>query len=177
MAETGSYTCTHFANNENKDKPRLPQDIDKIISAELPDPSANPKLFDIVVQAMIHGPCGVLNPRCVSMEASGGQSTCSNIIPKRFSKEMFFRKDEILEYKRRGLDDGGYSDVKAVKNNIVTLDNSGVVPFNPYLTMKFQAHINCEIVNTVAAVKYLYKYIMKSSDRILVNMRRTDTLE
>ena len=43
--------------------------------------------------------------------------------------------------------------------------------------MKFQAHINCEILNSVAAVKYFYKYIMKGSDRILVNMRRTDSPE
>ena len=110
--------------------PRLPEDIDKIISAELPVPSANPKLFDIVEQAILHGPCGVLNPRCVCMEASGGQSTCSKKFPKQFSKETFSRKDGIPEYKRRGPDDGGHSAIKAVKGNILKLDNSWVVPFN-----------------------------------------------
>ena len=100
---------------ENKDTPGLPEDIDKIISAELSDLSANPKLFDIVVQAMIHGPCGVLNPCCVFMEASGGQSIFSKKFPKRFSKETFSRKNGISEYKRRGPDDSGHSLSKQLK--------------------------------------------------------------
>ena len=108
--KTGVGCKTHvLLITENKDKPGLLEDIDKIISAELAFPSANPKLFDIVVQAMIHGLCGVLNPRCVFMEASGGQSTFSKKFPKRFSKETFIRKDGISKYKRRGPDDGGHS--------------------------------------------------------------------
>ena len=57
---------------ENKDKPRLPEDLDRIVSA---DPSANPKLYDLVVETMMHGPCGIFKPISVCMESSGGQST------------------------------------------------------------------------------------------------------
>ena len=39
------------------------------------------------------------------------------------------------------------------KGYITNLDDAWVDPFNPYLTIKFQADINCEIVNSVAAVK------------------------
>lgn len=38
-----------------------PDEIDKIISAELPNPTTHPKLFEIVQRHMIHGPCGNLN--------------------------------------------------------------------------------------------------------------------
>ncbi|GFX49511.1 helitron_like_N domain-containing protein [Trichonephila clavipes] len=38
-----------------------PEEIDSIISAEIPDPSTDQLLFDIVTTNMIHGPCGTLN--------------------------------------------------------------------------------------------------------------------
>ncbi|KAL4573146.1 hypothetical protein LXL04_019943 [Taraxacum kok-saghyz] len=42
-------------------------DVDKYISAELPDPVVNPALHAIVTNCMFHGPCGLLNPaeRCM----------------------------------------------------------------------------------------------------------------
>ena len=36
-------------------------EIDKIISAEIPDPNVDEELFDIVTTNMIHGICGTLN--------------------------------------------------------------------------------------------------------------------
>lgn len=36
--------------------------IDEIISAEIPNPETDQKLYDIVTKNMIHGPCGALNP-------------------------------------------------------------------------------------------------------------------
>jgi hypothetical protein len=40
------------------------------------------------------------------------------------------------------------------------------VPHNLYLTTKYNAHINVEVCNTIGAVKYLYKYVYKGSDKI-----------
>jgi hypothetical protein len=45
------------------------------------------------------------------------------------------------------------------------LNNQWVVPHNLYLSTKFNAHINVEICNTIGAVKYLYKYVYKGSDK------------
>jgi hypothetical protein len=45
-----------------------PQDVDSIISAEWPDPIAQPKLFDTVSKCMVHGPCGSLNPAASCMD-------------------------------------------------------------------------------------------------------------
>ncbi len=42
-------------------------------------------------------------------------------------------------------------------------DNRWVVPYNPYLTMRYQCHINVEVCSSIMAVKYLYK----GHDRVL----------
>ena len=41
-----------------------------------------------------------------------------------------------------------------------------MVPYNPFLSFKYGAHINVEIVNSVEAIKYLYKYITKGDDKV-----------
>ena len=44
-------------------------------------------------------------------------------------------------------------------------DNRDVVPYNPYLSRRFECHINVEIVASLKSVKYVYKYIHKGHDR------------
>jgi len=39
-----------------------PDKIDKIVSAEIPDPALDPELHQIMVSNMVHGPCGSINP-------------------------------------------------------------------------------------------------------------------
>lgn len=38
-----------------------PDQIDNIISAEIPDEISDPELFQVVTKNMIHGPCGQIN--------------------------------------------------------------------------------------------------------------------
>jgi hypothetical protein len=40
-----------------------------------------------------------------------------------------------------------------------------VVPYNPYLSLLFNCHINVEVCTSIAVVKYLYKYVYKGHDR------------
>ena len=40
-----------------------------------------------------------------------------------------------------------------------------MVPYNPYLMLKYNCHINVEICSSVKSVKYLYKYVYKGHDR------------
>jgi len=56
-------------------------------------------------------------------------------------------------------------------SNSFRFDNQWVVPYNPYLSKKYNAHINVEIVSTVKAVKYLYKYVYKGGDRIVADLQ------
>ena len=41
-----------------------PEQYDRIISTELPDKNKYPELFKMVIQHMMHGPCGTLDPKC-----------------------------------------------------------------------------------------------------------------
>lgn len=53
----------------------------------------------------------------------------------------------------------------------VTVDNRWVVPYNPFLSLTYGSHINCEMVHSVQAVKYLYKYICKGSGMVTVGFK------
>ena len=50
-----------------------------------------------------------------------------------------------------------------MKNN-VPLYNRYVVPYNAYLSKKYNAHINVEICSMITSCKYLYKYVYKGPD-------------
>ena len=101
---------------------------------------------------MIHGPCGTSNPHSPCME--DGKST------KRFPKDFVentFVGDGYPHYRRRN--NGKY----VVKNGI-QLDNRYVSPYNPYLSKKYNAHIDVELCGTAKSCKYLYKYVKKRPD-------------
>ena len=69
-------------------------------------------------------------------------------IPKSFAEFTTTGSDSYPIYQRR-------DNKRTVQVNSVELD-SWVVPYNPYLLLKYNAHINVEICSTVSAVKYLY---------------------
>ena len=45
------------------------------------------------------------------------------------------------------------------------------MPYNPYLLLKFQCHLNVQIVNTIKSIKYMYKYTYKGHDRAGVDVQ------
>lgn len=56
------------------------EDIDKLISAELPDETSDPDLFHAVSKNMVHGPCGFINPAAPCMK----NGKCTKKFPKDF---------------------------------------------------------------------------------------------
>lgn len=59
----------------------VPEQYDRLISAELPDKRKYPEFYAMVVKHMMHGPCGVLNPKNVCMQDGG----CKNRYPRPFN--------------------------------------------------------------------------------------------
>lgn len=144
-----------------EDKLRTAADIDKVISAELPDPVLQPRLFAVVSRQNMHGPCGVLNPKCVCMK----DGVCLKSFPKPYAASTVISADTYPEYQRRNT---GVTCSKLIKSREVRYGNEFVVPYNPYLSLYFNAHINVESCQSIQAVKYVYKYVYKGSDKAMV---------
>ena len=64
------------------DKPRTAADVDRLVTAELPDRATQPELFRAVTKHMLHGPCGALDPKCPCMK----DGVCSKHYPKDFAE-------------------------------------------------------------------------------------------
>ena len=53
-------------------------------------------------------------------------------------------------------------------NKEITIDNSMIVPYSPFLSLRFNCHINIELCMSPTASKYLFKYATKGVDRAMV---------
>ena len=121
---------------DEKSKPK-PDDYDSIVCAEIPDEQCFPELHKVVTTLMMHGPCGTSNPRSTCIV----DGKCSKKFPKAFVEKTFAAADGYPYYRRR-------NDGKSVVKNGISLDNRYVVPYNPYLSKKYNGHINVEICST-----------------------------
>ncbi|KAF7826959.1 uncharacterized protein G2W53_018123 [Senna tora] len=129
--------------------------IDSVICAEIPDQESNPKLYEAVKTFMIHGPCGLDRKSSPCMV----KSRCSKHFPKKFTNRTSFDEDGYCKYRRR---DSGHF----IEKNGIKLDNRFVVPYNPTLLLRYQAHINVEFCNQSRSIKYLFKYVSKGHDKV-----------
>jgi hypothetical protein len=159
---------------EEEDRPREPKDVDKFISAELPDVIVNPKLFELIKSRMIHGPCGKAKITSGCMSKKNGILKCEKNYPKSFVEHTTVSQTKQVIYRRRSPEQGGKTVTIRMKKGDdhvdFVVDNKWVVPYNPILCLKYNAHINLEVVCSVSSVKYLYKYITKGNDRVMVTL-------
>jgi len=132
------------------------QHVDEIVSCEILDKNKYLHLHSIIVRHNMHGPYGSLNPKNVCMEINKG---CKNKYPRDFCNNTIFGQNLYPLYKRRNTN-------FCAKVRGQMLDNRWVVPYNPYLSAKFDCHINVEVCSSIKIVKYLYKYIYKGHDCI-----------
>ncbi|XP_074293684.1 uncharacterized protein LOC141620814 [Silene latifolia] len=145
-----------------EDKFPTAADVDKIISAEIPNPTTDPVLHSVVCEYMLHGPCGKAKPSCPCM------------VGDNYSK--YYQKPCT---ERTTVDGDGYPIYKRSKKGVtvikddVPLGNNFVIPYNSQLLLKYRAHINVEWCNQSRSIKYLFKYINKGSDRVTMQSSYT----
>lgn len=150
-----------------------PDTIDRLISAELPNPQVDRELYDLIVKHMIHGPCGIHNPRSPCMK----DNKCEKNYPKSFIDETQTHENGYPIYRRRSPNNGGYTATINMRGRREFLiDNKWIVPHCPALLRMFRTHINTECCNGVTAIKYVLKYVYKGSDRTVFNVQPTDDI-
>jgi len=148
-----------------------PQNIDNIISAELPPPDH--PLYERVVKLMMHGPCGSGYNTSLGCCKDSKNGTCQRNFPKAFNSRTVLGEGSFAEYRRRSPMEGGHTARKWVRtlNGYVEVDNRWEVPYNLYLLKKFDCHINVECCQSITAVKYLFLYHFKGCDLVTIEQK------
>ena len=159
--------------------------VDSCIRAYWPDPKTEPQLFEIVKQVMVHGPCGSKNPRA---PCNNEKNRCTKKYPRLFQDGTTMDEEGYPVYHRPN--DGREYVVRDTK-----VHNGSIVPHNPYLSVKYQCHINVECAVRYAStrsllpfyrftewqfrfasVKYIHKYIFKGHDRTSLEVEGHDEI-
>ena len=131
-----------------EDKISTPKQVDSVVWARWPDPETQPLLFETVKRCMIHT-CG---DRCLE------NRKCSKSYPKSFQPHTSVNDEGYPLYSRP--EDGPSYDIRGTM-----ISNQWIVPYNPWLSTKYDCHINVECLASFATLKYVNKYIHKGSDR------------
>lgn len=148
---------------EEEDKIHTVEQVDHIISAQIPDLQIQPQLYKALKKLMLHGSCS--SQRCL-----GDHGKCQKRFPKPFTEETYFKEDGYPDYKRSN---NGHT----IQKGSDVFDNRHVVPHNPRLLVEFQCHINVEISASIKATKYIHKYIYKGRDRATLEMTGVDEVK
>ncbi|CAL6334976.1 unnamed protein product [Bathycoccus prasinos] len=140
-----------------KNKLKSGDDVNSIISAELP-PEENKPLRDAVKKFNVHG---VKHFGCCGDCGGPKLSCCVNGKYDNNGCKTNPHANVNYTYRRR----------KNVNETDDGYKNTNVVPYNAYLTLKYNCHINAEAVcGGLATIKYMVKYRTKSArgDRNMV---------
>ncbi|KAL6143230.1 hypothetical protein ACLB2K_053925 [Fragaria x ananassa] len=148
---------------DEHDKLNNPEDYDHIVKAEIPDKDEEPQLYDLVLKHMIHGPCGLLNQQSSCMK----NGECKKKFPKNFTNHTVQGNDAYPIYRRRA----SRLPVPLCRRGDTMVDNRWVVPYNPWLLLRYDCHVNVEVCGSIKSVKYLYKYVYKGPDKVAMQVQ------
>jgi len=162
--------------------------VDEFVSAEIPpevredDKSEEAeqarRLRKLVCKFNLHD-CNAKSPCQV-------EGKCQKYYPKSFSPGTIIDGKNYPMYKRRpppffegqAFNSEVHGSTVQKKchagGTMIELDNTRVVPYNPFLTLKYGSHINIEFVSSQQCVEYIFKYIMKGCDMAYVRVVRAD---
>jgi len=144
--------------------------VDRFISAEIPTGSdaMSHELRGIIQSTMVHTHCVGGNEKALCMEGLNPLTTqtCRKGFPRQFQPETIIMEDGYPLYRRRDTAQCFTITVRATEGNVTAIiENQRVVPYSPYFSLRYKAHINVEVGGSVKAVKYIHKYIYKGGDR------------
>ena len=135
------------------------EQIDGVVSAEIPDPVAHPELHQLVTDLHIHGPfCDEIEPkaRCRQHSKKKDSNDCRFHFPKERQLFTVVCANQFPLYRRRGR----FSAV--VKRR--TVSDEWVASYNALLLLRYRCHLNIEVCTHLKVTKYCYKYVFKRPD-------------
>ena len=95
---------------------------------------------------------------------------CSKGFPKPLrNQSMLINDNGYPLYRRRNNPDH-----HRIPNAPINHNNQWVVPYNPWLLLKYKSHINVELCAGLASIKYIFKYICKGVDMASVRVTNTN---
>lgn len=141
--------------------------VNKAVCVEFPNAIEDPVLYETMRKCMIHYPCGARNPGAPCMV----HGKCSKGYPKKFTDETTIDQDRYPIYCHRN--NGRKHEVRGRYE----VDNRDVVLYNPYLSRKYNCHINVEVYASLRCVKYINKYIYKGHDRVIIVLGGVDEIK
>jgi hypothetical protein len=140
-----------------KDKILSARHIDSVVSAEIPDPAADPELHQLVATHQLHARCDIDESHSCRQDVNGKLCDCRRHFPKQMSPSTVIVADGYPMYKRRG-------NFTITTRNATIISDNWVVPYNRYLLKRYQAHCNIEVCAHFRCFKYVYKYTFKKPD-------------
>ncbi|KAL0328034.1 UNVERIFIED_CONTAM: hypothetical protein Scaly_2236000 [Sesamum calycinum] len=124
---------------DEDDKLNTPDDYDYVVRAEIPKQDEEPELYVAVIRHMIHGPCGHIKPNAPCMK----NGMCKKGYPKQFAECTMQGNDSYTIYRRWNAN----RSIALDNDGDVVIDNSWAVPYNPWLLLKYDYHINVKEEN------------------------------
>lgn len=165
----GNIHCHIVLWTENHDDLLLPGYIDSVVSAEIPDPVAEPDLHALVTGNMMQGSCSPQeNKPCLRL-GKDGKYRCRFAFPRQqCNLTSLDPRSGYPIYRRRCLH-------QTVKKNR-PLSDQWVATYSPFLLLKYRAHINVEVCSNDSIVKYIIKYINKGQDMATLGVTDGDEI-
>ena len=159
---------------KQRDKPTTMEMVDRLVTAEIPDPVKNAKLHELVKKHMLHTPC---SGNCFDPNANHPcliDGKCHPRYPKEFLLKTHVQKNKFARLKRTPPKNGGHVfHWKKKDGTHVDIASEWVVEYNPWLLLKYNCHLNIQIVSFCNVIKYTLKYFTKGHDMTSVALHAT----
>ena len=158
-----------------EDKPRCADDVAKLCTAEVPDPSLHPRLYQLVRDHMIHTPCDPNDEAydektAHTLKCRNHKGQCSKGFPYKHNPVPTMPEDTYAQPRRILKEHGGFTydwvvykreNGKRVKKT-AKVDARWVVPYNGPALLSENCHLNVWVCANVETIKYIVQYKQSS---------------